>query len=460
MTAFSVTLDADQQRTIDEDPRAPLLLHGQAGFGKTTAALHRVTTLARHARTQGQPFRTLVLVPSLGLRDKWARALAAHHVSAEVDTLDQWLGREARRSFRGLHERDSEHATPGVLRLKRHPAVVSVLEEVAERSGGRIGRDDLFELWGDTRLLADIVDEAGGVLTSRDAADVHAHAAAQFAELDRHEDGSLVLGMMGIPAHEGTPLHDALTLDVEDYAVLFALDRINGGRARPRRFDHVVIDEAQELAPLELTLVGRAVRGGLTVVGDERQQVDPTAWFEGWERSLSAVGYPRAVRIEMRHSHRCPEAVMALARAVSERRPVPARHPPVHVVQSADEAAHVAALAGWAATSRPSGEVTAIVAATPARADRLVKRLPSTLGAVRLDRAPAPRASVVVTTVDRIRGLELDHVAVPELDPEAWPARASTRSALYVALTRATQSVWVGTAGAWSPLFRAPTSRR
>ena len=450
MSGFSVNLDVDQRRVVDEDPRTPLLLHGQAGFGKTTAALHRVATLAR---ASGSPFRTLVLTPTPGLRDKWAQSLASQRIPAEVDTLDQWLGREARRAFRGLHDRDSEDATPGVLRLKRHPAVARVLEDLAELCPGRTCRDDLFELWGDTRLLSDILENAPGALTQRDADEVHAHAAVQFAELDRYEDGSIMLGMGGIPAHEGTPLHDALTLDVEDYPVLFALDRAKGGPARPRRFDHVVIDEAQELAPLELTLMGRAARHAVTVVGDARQQVDPTAWFEGWDQSLQALGYPRAVRIELRHSHRCPEPVMALARAISERHRVPAPAGPVHFVQSDDADAHLAALVRWAETPRRKGEVTAIVAASPQRADRLTQRLPAALRAVRMDRERVPRSGVVVTTVDRVRGLELAHVAVPELDPETWPASAQTRSALYVAVTRAVRSVWLGTAGAWSPLL-------
>jgi len=45
----------------------------------------------------------------------------------------------------------------------------------------------------------------------------------------------------------------------------------------------VVLDETQEFAPLELALIGRALRPGgtLIVAGDEGQQVDPTAYFPG-----------------------------------------------------------------------------------------------------------------------------------------------------------------------------------
>ncbi len=56
---------------------------------------------------------------------------------------------------------------------------------------------------------------------------------------------------------EGTASGDAETLDVEDYVVLFELDRMRASAAlalptRPRAYDCLVIDEALELAPLEL----------------------------------------------------------------------------------------------------------------------------------------------------------------------------------------------------------------
>ena len=82
-------------------------------------------------------------------------------------------------------------------------------------------------------------------------------------------------------------MNDAGTVDVEDFAALFELDRLRaelrGARAEhPRRYDALVIDEAQELAPLELKLLGRCVAAGgtLVVAGDAGQQVDATACFE------------------------------------------------------------------------------------------------------------------------------------------------------------------------------------
>ncbi|MBX2799787.1 MAG: AAA family ATPase [Myxococcales bacterium] len=455
---MSLTLDAHQRHVVEADPGSSLLVLGEAGFGKTTAALHRLAHLARTA-----PFdRALVLVPAAGLQHKCAGLLRSLGVRARVEVLDAWLGAEARRAFPGLSERDSEHAPPGVLRFKRHPAVSVVLDEVAELQSAPVDRDDLFELWGDPRLLADVVDESSGDLSRGDASQVEEHTAVQFAEVDRFEDGSLMLAMGDVPFHDGTPLHDALTSDVEDYPVLFALDRLRGGRRAPRRFDHVVVDEAQEFAPLELALIGRAVRrgGSLTVVGDAGQQVDPTAWFADWEATLTALGHGDVRRLQMAQSHRCPQGVVQLARALRQRQPVGRPGTGVRQRRFDTHDSQVDALVAWARAS-PEARTTAVVTPDPEAARRWIRQLPSELGArLVLDRSAQVRG-LVVTTVGRVRGLELDRVAVPDLSKEAWADNPSERNALYVAVTRATQEVWLSTASSdWSALLGSTQADR
>lgn len=428
-----IHLDAHQRHVVDLPLHTSVLLTGEAGTGKTTAALHRLARCAREDRG------TLV-VPTPELAAAARTRLRGLGVLASVTTLDGWLGRVARHAFRGLAERDSEEATAGVIRLKRHPAVRTALPDVAELSDEPIGRDDLLELWGDTSLLLDVVDASEGALREADAHQVGAHAAVQFAELDRNADGSVVLGMCGIPIHEGTPLHDATTCDVEDVPILFALDRLRGGRAAPKPISHLLLDEAQELAPMELELLGRALgRGGsVTVIGDERQQVDPTAWFAGWEAALGELGVRGAERVHLTTSHRCPPAVLRAARALLEGE-VPLPGAGVERATSASRAEHVAALARWVAGG---AGVTAIVAADPEGARELHAELPRSLGAQLAVAGVPPVAGRFVTDPRRLHGLEVERVAV-DLG-RAWPQTGTGRRALYVAVTRARQQVWLG----------------
>src|SRR5207245_9823525 len=116
-------------------------------------------------------------------------------------------------------------------------------------------------------------------------------------------------------------------VDVEDYAVLFELERLRAQRARvapasPSKYQYLLIDEAQEFSPLELSLLGRCVsRGGtLIVAGDAGQQVDPAAYFRGWDvtrRELGAAEHGRAV-LEVGY-RRAPE-VSEFARALRSER--------------------------------------------------------------------------------------------------------------------------------------------
>ena len=60
-------------------------------------------------------------------------------------------------------------------------------------------------------------------------------------------------------------------------------------------YDHIVLDEAQLRAPMELAAIGDALaRGGtITLAGDHRQATDETAYFAGWEAAREELGRAR-----------------------------------------------------------------------------------------------------------------------------------------------------------------------
>lgn len=433
-----IHLDPQQRQVVTAAPEIPLLVIGGAGSGKTTAALHRLASLAE---ASGGP--ALIVVPTEELASKSRALLRALRVQARVRTLDAWLGREARRVFPELSEHDSA-ADAKVIRFKRHPAVLEVLEEIGQLRDEPVQREDLFELWGDTALVHEIVDASGGDLTEAEARAVVAHASVQFTEVDRTEEGELVLGAEGLPLHAGTPVEDALTCDVEDLPILFALERLRGGRRRPRTVLHLLLDEAQEVAPLELALLGQAVRrgGSVTVVGDAGQQVDPSAWFGGWLASLEQLGIPDAVQLELVHNHRCPAAVVALAQAILAQQPLPPPGVGLQRLRSVDREALRAGLAAWIGASEPA----VVVAPDPGSAAELYRALPHGLGLSLSVERGTPLARRAVTVPERLRGLEVERVAIAELS--SWPATAAGRRALYLAVTRATRGVWLGERGA------------
>lgn len=331
--------------------------------------------------------------------------------------MDQWLVREALRAFPDLDPRLGEDATPSVIALKRHPAVRAGLDDIPIED--RATRDDLLELWGDPWRLEQVVAHAGEALTAGMADAVRAHAEVQFAEIDLDSRGRPILGPDGLPLHVGTPINDAGTVDVEDLPVLFALDRF---RRPPRRWAHVVVDEAQEVGPLELAVLRHAVsrRGCVTIAGDADQQIDPTAWFAGWEAALQELGAGDARRIRLGTGFRCPPEVLALARAIRDGGELP----PVRI---------------WDEVLTDDPGQTAVIAWSPAAAREawraVVRHRPARLA---LDNPGDDRAGTLVAPVTAVRGLEFDRVVIA--DPGGWPRSVHARNALFVALTRARRS--------------------
>ena len=63
------------------------------------------------------------------------------------------------------------------------------------------------------------------------------------------------------------------------------------------------------------------------------------------------------------------------------------------------------------------------------------------------------RPGLTVTCVQEIKGLEFDYVVIPDAAASTYPDTPESRRALYVAVTRATHRLGLGSAGAWSPLL-------
>src|SRR5262245_40642984 len=103
-----VKLDADERAAVTLARDRSLLVLGEAGYGKTTVAIHR---LAHLYRTSPRPFRAAVIVPALGLARLLQPLLVRLGVDIEVTLYERWARRLARRAFVDLPRRESEGAS-------------------------------------------------------------------------------------------------------------------------------------------------------------------------------------------------------------------------------------------------------------------------------------------------------------------------------------------------------------
>jgi DNA helicase IV len=207
---------------------------------------------------------------------------------------------------------------------------------------------------------------------------------------------------------------------------------LNGPPARI--YGHVVVDEAQELTPMQWRSVLRRCPGrSMTVVGDLAQAGPATgagSWAEALGADLARRADVRTLTVCYRTTAEVLEvAAPLLARIAPDQPPTRAvRHGdvPRQVTVSGDLVAAVTAEAGALAAAEP-GDLVAVVAA-----DSRVPEIAEALAAT----------DVRVVPVSQVRGLEFDAVVVA--DPDGiTAARPGGERDLYVALTRPTRRLVV-----------------
>ncbi|MFJ3763158.1 HelD family protein [Streptomyces sp. NPDC090082] len=216
-------------------------------------------------------------------------------------------------------------------------------------------------------------------------------------------------------------------------ADLVLLDELAGLIERPEGYGHVVVDEAQDLSPMQCRAVARRTAfGSLTVLGDLAQGTTPWA-ARDWGEQLAHLGKPGTPVVPLTLGYRVPAAVVDLANRLLPA--LGADVPPgrsvrrdgeVTVHRTADLAAGVRAAVRAALAAEGSvGVVTA---------DHLVDRVAEAAAEAGAVDGSGKRVTVLPASV--VKGLEFDHVVVVE--PAAIVA-AEPRGAnrLYVVLTRA-----------------------
>lgn len=363
--------------------------------------------------------------------------------------------------------------------LERHPELATLRDKLerfftTEENALYDLNADRRELFLSRELLEEAVAAAGGELAADTVGELLARTALQFALSTEEQFRELypqglaqfrTLDGAGIDA--GTPAELAGTMDREDAAVLLLLLEAKGGLptdARFRRCRHLYLDEAQEFSRLELALIRRTMtrETRLSVSGDFTQLMRPVEAGQDWDTLLAALDRSTAARGTLRINYRSSRQVAAFSLAVlgplaGEDVPQPRRDgEPVLYSRFADAAARGRVLReGLVALRRTSPGATVVVITTePRQAEALYQEIAGIPGTeLVLHGSWSRETGILVTTVDRVKGLEFDLVVLPCADPESFPATTLARRQLHVAASRAMQQLWTGTLGDFSPLL-------
>ena len=492
------TIQTEQDEIIRSELGGVLVVQGGPGTGKTVVALHRAAYLLYTHRFPLEGQGVLVVGPNrLYLRYVERVLPSLGEAGVELAVLPDLVADAI------SEDRD----TPATGRIKGDARMTSVMGK-AVRDRERPLRRDLVLGYGLTSLRVTVADSERIVRTARRRARNH-NAGRRFVEQDvfdtlarsargeldpadvrerlRHTDdvraalewmwpvltpGELLRDLFGSTAllrsaaarftdDERTALYrprgerfEDVRFTTSDVPLLDEARALLGPRPKdpdedwPRTYGHIVVDEAQDLSPMQLRMLTRRSLGGsMTIVGDIAQATGPWA-PASWDDVLRHLPARKPSRwAELTIGYRTPGSIMSLANRVLAVT-APDLRPP-RAVREGDAPPRV--------VEAPAGELAATVADVVAgelaavgdgniavlAVDAVLAQLDRDIG---LEHGEATRTGlevqVTLVPVRLVKGLELDSVVVVE------PARILTDEpqglrSLYVALTRATRRLTV-----------------
>lgn len=371
------TIQADQDRLIRAEGTSPLVIQGGPGTGKTVVGLHRAAYLMYHQRKEGTDDSMLIVGPSSAfldyiravlpsLRESSAQQLTLGELAASNLTpaqlasvkVDDTVHDEAARvlgdirmaaavqaavwsrlnpqaiqlGYRGRNLRLDEATVSSVISglTRAHGSYsaarnglaeglgLALYEQYAKRLRARRQTIRLGERERQSVVVAtqELLSQGGLGRQLMPDLEVHVLVTDLLCDLDLLQNAGLTISEANAISREqarGRNLSWAREhLPLVDEAAMLI-------RGRPKRFAHIVVDEAQDLSPMQWRVISRRMAGdSITILGDLAQGISvwaPTSWDDVLER-LGAKSEP-TIR-QLRLGYRVPRPIMDFASKLSE----------------------------------------------------------------------------------------------------------------------------------------------
>ncbi|MEU8837890.1 AAA family ATPase [Streptomyces roseus] len=360
MRDIVATIQPEQDEIVRSGLSGSVCVQGGPGTGKTAVGLHRVAYLLYAHRERLARTGTLVIGPNRSFLHYIEQVLPAlGELEVKQATVEDLVARD------GLEIRGADTAATAVVKgdarmaevLRRavRSHVTPPAEPLMVVRGSRRWRVPAYEL---EEIVAELQDRDIRYGAARDALpqriahtvlvrmeqageapddrvqDAVARSAAVKAAVKAMwpavEPAKLVLRLLSdaqfLAEHAAGVLSDeeqALLLWAKPFrsvksakwsaADLVLIDEAADLVERTHSLGHVVLDEAQDLSPMQYRAVGRrCTTGSATVLGDLAQGTTPWA-TRSWDEALSHLGKAEAVLEELTAGFRVPREVIAYA---------------------------------------------------------------------------------------------------------------------------------------------------
>lgn len=509
MRDIVATIQPEQDTIVRADVTTTICIQGAPGTGKTAVGLHRAAWLLYTFRERLSRTGVLVVGPNRAFLDHIGAVLPALGEIEVRHTTAADLSRDAAAVAIRAEDLPSVAAIKGDARMAQvlHRAVWARIGSAGEAlvvpRGSRRWRVPAYEV---QEILDELVSRgvrytaaramfpqrlAHAVLVSmersgdapddrvQDSVARSAPVKAYVKDLWPALDASQVLFDLWRDADTLARAADGILSAQEQEALLWRkaprskgsarwtpadvalLDEATDLIERAPRIGHVILDEAQDLSPMQLRAVGRrADTGSMTVLGDIAQGTTPWA-TTSWEESLEHLGKPEAQLEVLRRGFRVPARVIdfaarllpSMARGLEPPESVRSNPGRFDIVATADLLGSVQDQVREAADT--PGSIGVIVPDSLAtEVSELLRRGSGEMAGVDVDEVDgqahaeeglANPAQVQVVHASATKGLEFDQVIVVEparIAREEGDERSGLRR-LYVVLTRAVSGLTV-----------------
>ncbi|WP_255467415.1 HelD family protein [Raoultibacter phocaeensis] len=499
MQAITATIQKEQNQVIRHDDVPVLLVSGIAGSGKTSVLLQRIAYLFYRRRDDLDPSEVFLITPNPVFRHYIDNVLPdLGERNPETFTWDEFIGElmppdrahgEADVSVSTLERIDALAGTfsfeqndfkelrfdsvrlipagqiaqiaakfkhlpagPHLVSLMREELEKRLASRIAQMAGTDAVHDEVLALAAEeqVRIFHETIDpEDDEELRAASLAYLNDRFAAAFAAVEN--DDWLRIDRIGMRLLGVSHLEPVTWLYLK-----IALTGLGNPYAK-----YVMIDEVQDYTAAQLMVLGRYFRRAhFMLLGDQNQAIKPhTATFDEARRTFETL-HGEVSECRLMTSYRSSPEVTALFASLLEEgermhvSSIQRAGTPLVIAECSDKSAYEEKLRCAVRTAARNEGLTAIIVPWKSAAKHVQMLIGEDAPALVKKNAALPDSGTIVIPLELAKGLEFDHVIVPDASERVFPDDELSRRRLYTTISRATKSITLIAQGSLTPLLK------